>query len=437
MVMKVKNFLTVIFLILPVCSFAQEQEDENSFSLTGQIRPRAEYRNGSFFPRTEETLPASFINNRTRLSIDFKKDRLDMKISAQHVNVWGEDAPVDRNGRFMLNEAWAKIYFGKGFFAQLGRQALSYDDERILGASDWNVSGRFHDLLKLGFENQLNKLHLVLAYNQSEEKMSGGNFYTGRQPYKNMQTVWYHYGDNSRPFQISLLLMNLGWEVGHEDNPSTRYMQTFGTYLTYKFADNFDLTGSFYLQTGKNNTNTEVEAFMGSLKLGYKINPKWSVFVASDYLSGDKIDNRKFTAFSPVYGTNHRFYGTMDYFYVSGYRTTNPGLWDNQLGINFKASNKVELLLNYHYFSAIQNRVRSLYDQPASQIMDVKKGLGSEFDFQINWTIMKDVRLMAGYSFMLGTKTMDIVKGGDHTKWQDWGWLSVNINPRLLFYKWQ
>lgn len=30
-----------------------------------------------------------------------------------------------------MNEAWAKLNFGAGFFAQLGRQTLSYDDERI------------------------------------------------------------------------------------------------------------------------------------------------------------------------------------------------------------------------------------------------------------------------------------------------------------------
>ena len=31
---------------------------------------------------------------------------------------------------------------------------------------------------------------------------------------------------------------------------------------------------------------------------------------------------------------------------------------------------------------------------------------------------------------------MDIVKGGNHKSWQDWGWLTLNINPRILFTKW-
>ena len=44
-----------------------------------------------------------------------------------------------------MNEAWAKLNFGEGFFAQLGRQSLVYDDERILGGLDWNIAGRYHD----------------------------------------------------------------------------------------------------------------------------------------------------------------------------------------------------------------------------------------------------------------------------------------------------
>ena len=49
---------------------------------------------------------------------------------------------------------------------------------------------------------------------------------------------------------------------------------------------------------------------------------------------------------------------------------------------------------------------------------------------------MKGVKLSAGYSIMRGTKSMGVAKGGDHKRWQDWGWGSVNINPRILFVKW-
>jgi len=37
---------------------------------------------------------------------------------------------------------------------------------------------------------------------------------------------------------------------------------------------------------------------------------------------------------------------------------------------------------------------------------------------------------------MFGTLSMDYVKGGDHAAWQDWGWLSLSVSPRIFYSKW-
>lgn len=419
-------YLALGLLLLPGMSWAQISEKENEFSMSMQIRPRAEYRNGALFPRSEGDEAASFINNRARLSMEYKRSDLSMKISAQHVGVWGQDPQIDTNGRFIMNEAWAKLNFGTAFFAQLGRQTLSYDDERILGGLDWNVAGRYHDALKLGYANKANQLHLILAFNQNKEKTKGGTYYyDGAQPYKNMQTLWYHYTADGLPLNASLLFMNLGLETGDAatETSHTRYLQTFGTYITYK-PQSWDMQGAFYYQTGKNKSVQSVSAFMASVKAAYAIDTQWSVSLGYDYLSGNDGKGDKFKAFDPLYGTHHKFYGAMDYFYASAWQGAAPGLQDAQLGVNFKASPKVSMQLNYHYFAT------------AAKLDDVKKGLCSEVDYQLDWSVMKDVKLSAGYSFMRGTKSMDLVKGGDHKRWQDWGWVSVNINPRVLFVKW-
>ena len=419
-------YLALGLLLLPGMSWAQTSEKENEFTMSMQIRPRAEYRNGALFPRNEGDEAASFINNRARLSMEYKRSDLSMKISAQHVGVWGQDPQIDTNGRFIMNEAWAKLNFGTGVFAQLGRQTLSYDDERILGGLDWNVAGRYHDALKLGYANEANQLHLILAFNQNGEKKKGGTYYyDGAQPYKNMQTLWYHYTADELPLDASLLFLNLGLETGDAatETSHTRYLQTFGTYITYK-PQSWDMQGAFYFQTGKNKSAQSVSAFMASIKAAYAIDKQWSVSLGYDYLSGNDGKGDKFKAFDPLYGTHHKFYGAMDYFYASAWQGVAPGLQDAQLGVNFKTSKKVSMQLNYHYFAT------------AAKLDDVKKGLGSEVDYQLDWNVMKDVKLSAGYSFMLGTKSMDIVKGGDHKRWQDWGWVSVNINPRILFVKW-
>ena len=409
------------------------KDKENTFSMSAQIRPRAEYRIGVLNPRSEGQEPAGFINNRARLSMNYERQNLSIGLSAQHVGVWGQDPQIDKNGRFILNEAWARLDFGYGLFAKLGRQSLIYDDERILGGLDWNIAGRYHDALKLGYENKQNKLHLILAFNQNDETKIGGTFYAeGAQPYKNMQTLWYqHIG--SKEFKASFLFMNLGLEGGDpkEKVSDTQFMQTMGANLYYQPGD-WTFGGTFYYQSGKNAKKRDVSAFLWALNAAYKINSQWSVALGSDYLSGaDNTDgpDAKYTAFDPLYGTHHKFYGAMDYYYATPFQDGfNPGLWDNQVKLAFKPSKKVDLSLAYHYFSTTSD--------VTVKGKDLDRGLGSELDLQVDWQIMKDVKLSAGYSTMLGTSTMEAVKGGSKDSWQDWGWLSININPRIFIAKW-
>lgn len=426
---KLKHILLVGLVSIPLIMSAQQDKE---FTADAQIRARGEYRNGALFPRYEGQEAAGFINNRTRLSLGYKQynanSNLELKLSGQHVGVWGQEAQINKNGDFILNEAWAKLNFNNGFFAQLGRQALSYDDERILGGLDWNVAGRYHDLLKVGYSNGLNTLHAAFAFNQNDEKINGGSYYApGAQPYKNMQMLWYHYGTNEKPFGVSLLAMNLGWEMGELTKAKHAFMQTLGTYMTYKESI-WDVNGSFYYQTGKSKADQSVSAFMASAFAKAHVNSAWAVGVGSDFLSGGKQTDSKHRAFDPLYGTHHKFYGAMDYFYASAFvNGYNPGLWDNQLGVYYKASPKVDMSLNYHYFRTAKGIQMSANEKG--------KSLGSELDFQVNWFIMPDVKLMAGYSFMVGNNRMDVVKGGNHKSWQDWGWVSLNITPRLFSTK--
>lgn len=407
------------------------KEKENTFSMSAQIRPRAEYRNGVLNPRLEGQEPAGFINNRARLSLNYERENLSVAFSAQHVGVWGQDPQIDKNGRFILNEAWAQLDFGYGLFAKLGRQSLIYDDERILGGLDWNIAGRYHDALKLGYEDKLNKLHLILAFNQNGETPIGGTYYApGAQPYKNMQTLWYQH-ICSKAFKASFLFMNLGLEGGKDNHSDTQFMQTLGTNLYYQ-PGNFTLGGTFYYQFGKNTNKQDVSAYLWALNAAYKINPQWSIALGSDYLSGmDNTDgpDAKYTAFDPLYGTHHKFYGAMDYYYATPFlKGFNPGLWDNQVKLAFKPSRKVDLSATYHYFLTTSD--------VTIDHKGLDHGLGSEIDLQIDWQIMKDVKLSAGYSTMLGTSTMEAVKGGSSDSWQDWGWLSININPRIFIARW-
>lgn len=432
---KLIILITGLLVMNGVALRASDADDkdakENTFSMNIQIRPRAEYRNGVLFPRYEGDQATGFINNRARLSMGYDRQNLSIGLSAQHVGVWGQDPQIDKNGRFILNEAWAQLNFRFGIFAKIGRQSLIYDDERILGGLDWNVAGRYHDALKLGYQNDKNKLHFIFAFNQNDERTIGGTYYLpGGQPYKTMQTLWYEH-TFSDAFHASFLFMNIGIEGDTTKHiVGTKNMQTLGTNLYYQ-QNGLTLGGTFYYQFGKSKTDRDVSAFMWAVNAAYQIDPHWKIAIGSDYLSGAGDDPKgTYTAFDPLYGTHHKFYGAMDYFYASSFiNGLNPGLWDNQLSVAFKPDPKVNISLAYHYFS-VTGDVYGANGEKAS------RGLGSELDFQVDWQIMKDVKLSAGYSTMLAGNTMEIVKGGNSSSWQDWGWLSLNINPRVFTTKW-
>ncbi|NLZ95887.1 MAG: hypothetical protein GX921_08700, partial [Bacteroidales bacterium] len=145
-------YLTFVFLLIFTSSTSLFSQEDGDFTIKTQLRTRGEYRNGALFPRNEGDLPASFISNRARISLGFDNQFLSIGLSGQNVSVWGSRPQIENKGDFMLNEAWAKLSHNN-FFAQIGRQQLAYDDDRILGTLDWNQSGRWHDVLKLGYEN--------------------------------------------------------------------------------------------------------------------------------------------------------------------------------------------------------------------------------------------------------------------------------------------
>jgi hypothetical protein len=420
-----KKISIFAFLTCFLASFqmlkAQDEQGGN-FSVDVQIRPRLEYRNGYSYPREKDDNASAFISNRARLGLNFNNGFFSTRVAGQEVSVWGSKKLTDNAGNFTINEAWGQIS-KNGFFAKLGRQALHYDDGIIISTAEWNQAGKWHDALKAGYENQHNKFHLILAYNQASEKTNSGTFYKGDYPYKNMQTVWYHY-DSDNGFGASVLFMNLGLEAGTAgtggtpDASKTVYLQTMGTHLTYR-TEPFSILGAFYYQTGKNQRQKEVSAHLAQLKGGYSFSPKFSLSLGLDHLSGQDPTSDKVTQIDLMNAGMHKFFGYMDYFSNDRYY----GLFDKYATLTWKPMQKLSLELSYLHFSSTQ-----LINVNGTE----KKNLGSEVDFVLTYPLRKYITLQAGYSVMFPTEAMTVYKGGDHTIWQDWGFITVNINPTLF-----
>ena len=406
---------------------AEPDAKENTFTVDAQVRARGEYNHGAIIPRELGDKAAIFVNNRARVSLGYERRNLQLRASVQHTGVWGQDDMKDRNGRVAMNEAWARANTNNGLFMQVGRQILSYDDERILGASDWNVAGNSHDALRLGWESPEHKVHVIGAFNQMSENNRDDLYYGGPMPYKNLIGAWYHYQARTQPVGVSVLGLNIAQERKKTETVDSRveYMQVAGTHVTYSPMD-FTFSASAYFEFGHTLEGRDISAYMASGRAQYNGDIVGG-FLAYDYLSGNNGRNTNQHAFIPLYGTNHKFGGAMDFF--TG--TVHTGLQDAQAGVFVNLGRKrpelgrlVTISGTYHYFLT------------GEKYGPYEWGIGHEADFQVSCRLMRDLTITAGYSFMLGTETFEFLNGGNKDIWQDWGFLTINFTPRLFKLNW-
>lgn len=432
-----KRILLTLLLALPTNLVAQETEKENHVTADIQLLTHGEIRNGGL-PKNEDNTQgdkSSFLLSRSRLVLGYDRTQLQAKLNIQHSGVWGQSG----KGSINVYEAWARVATKSGLFMQVGRQVLSYDDERIIGPNDWAMAGTSHDVLKLGYERHGHKLHALLGYNQNAENIDAGTSYyeNGSVPYKTMLTAWYHYDVPNIPLGASLLFMNIGMQGGQKGvDAHTEWQQLWGGYVKYS-PKLWTIEGSYYRQTGHNENGGKIKAWMGSAKVTMDPSSIFGLEAGYDYLSGDKyfaippkggiglIRHEVIRGFNPVYGSHHKFYGAMDFFYVTTYvNGFTPGLQNLYFGGHVQPLKGLKLSASYHYLAT------------AVSLNDLNKTLGHELELEASYRIMKDVNLSLGFSYMTGTETMERLKRASNDGSLRWGWVSLNITPRIFNTKW-
>ena len=415
-----KNLLTTVIASLIVFNaFAQQ------FDLSAELRPRYENRHGfkSLLDTNEEG--SNFVSQRTRLNFGFKYEKLKLKIVMQNVRVWGDVGTLSSDDKASaLHEAWAEAIINSKTSFKLGRQEISYDDQRIFGSVGWAQQARSHDAILFKYApNANNKLDIGFALN-SNSQSNIDNLYSNAAGYKSLQYAWYH-GDFNK-IGVSFLLLNTGIEyLDVDDSQTIDYMQTIGPRLTYK-SGKFNANAAAYFQTGKSK-NAKVSASYFTGNIGYKFTTEWSLGLGIEQLSGtdSNASSTDIKSFAPLFGTNHKFNGYMDYFYV-GNHANNVGLTDINMTLGY-SKNKFSAKLIPHLFSAAADVFDGATKMDAS--------LGTEIDFTIGYKVAKDINLNAGYSKMFATDTLEILKGGDKDENNSWAWVMITFKPSLFSHK--
>ena len=419
----------LIFLTMTLAMFATSLTAQE-IGISGELRPRYEYRHGYKTLASTNNDAANFISQRIRLNVDYKSEKINVFFAIQNVSVWGDVStlsPSSKNG-IAFHEAWAEYFFSDKFSMKLGRQEISYDDQRIFGSVGWAQQARSHDAILLKFKtSEKSNLHVGIAMNANGESLFETDYDVNQ--YKNLQYAWYH-TNFSEAFGLSALFLNNGmqYKTYENDERKNAYSQTMGARLTYN-KNKFNIDGASYFQTGNTpdeNDKVDLSAYYFTVNAKFKITDNFTAGAGIEVLSGNDQDSNSSddNAFKPFYGTNHKFNGWMDYFYV-GSHMKSVGLTDINIPLIYKKG-KFSAVLIPHFFYA-QGKV---YDQINRK--DADDYLGTEIDLALGYKAYKSVMFNIGYSQMLATDTMALLKGGDANETNNWAWVMVTFKPNFF-----
>jgi Alginate export len=468
----------VLFLLL--CLRARAQ-----WIISGELRTRTEWRDGVGTLKLKGNDDAFFTSQRSRLTIDYQMTHVVFHSAVQDVRVWGQDASTINSAdgnKLGLHEAWAEITLADksdssfkhpavDYFAiKIGRQEISYDDQRLLGNLDWLQQARRHDAVVFKLLQKGWQLDLGAAFNQNTDAFNyNGTFYTPAnvlpyvkdskgnlaptpasyiplvnaaglsakngspavqdpassnglyQDYKALQYVYAartldktrisllaladYFGKYINDSAINIAGKDTGYIYGkHFNQKGVNARITGGLYLSSALdpAGALALVAGFYYQAGRDRDGLQLAAWTSTVSLSYAIQA-FTATAGWDYLSGNNSFSASATnhRFDPLYGTPHKFWGNMDYFYVSTGSPTG-GLDNPYAKVKYKGK-RLSTELDYYYFAIGSN-------QKGSDGRPINKYLGSELDWVSAYALNKATSVEYGFSVMAATQSMEYAK---------------------------
>ena len=311
----------------------------------GEIRPRYEMADVDK-PSTEA---ANAFTARTTLSLTaglFEVEGLTSTVGIQTVNNFGyTNYNSTQNGntqydiiadpqQAMLSEASIDYKVGKTSL-HAGRSHVNLDNQRFIGTVGWRQSERSYDTVYVA-NNDVENLNVMAAYVYG---------YAG---VKSVTTT-----------DTSSVLLNAKYKVMDELS-ITGYgyllaskTDTYGVALTGKIDAGAKLSyrAEYAVQKDPSLEYQTADVKADATYMNFDLGANFSgVLAGLNYESLSGKDGADTTAFNPALGTNHKFNGWADVFYVGGVPT--DGLLDANARLGYKAKGFGKVLAVYHDFKS-------------------------------------------------------------------------------------
>ncbi|MCG3148277.1 MAG: hypothetical protein PCFJNLEI_01720 [Verrucomicrobiae bacterium] len=377
---------------------------------------------------------------------------------------------------FDLRQAYLQVGNPKEFplSVKVGRQELSYGDERLIGTFDWNNFSRTFDAVKVRYEDQSRHFwvdafagHVVTIEDRGPQGNYGEDFNNAdwndtlvgvylRTTALQIQTadfyLLYRHKKHDSPIYtaVSGTLTNkaLAYDIAQEIwTPGFRIKSTPGALhgwdyeaeAAYQFGRSAGQQGGIP-GTFPSSTMIDHEAFAGHVGAGYTWETAaWKPRLGLEYnvASGDSNPNdNKDESFLNLFPTNHKFYGYMDLFAWKNMHNPAASLKFKPYQDGTRPYHNLTIQLDGQAFWLYTNedawyranavaRVRPLN----AAALSADTFVGTELDLTVNYnTPWKWVKLQAGYShFFAGSYVQQTASGNNGQDDADFGYLQTVI----------
>ncbi|MBI2929791.1 MAG: alginate export family protein [Verrucomicrobia bacterium] len=351
----------------------RKQDVYNSaWDVGAQVRVRYEDRNNFFsgandFKENTPNPNNSYWLQRVKPRVGYSAEWFSVLVEGRGSYSTGDnrDPNPEADGPMDLHQAYVTLGNHKEFPLSLkvGRQELSYGDERILGAFDWNNLGRVFDAAKLRWQNPYFAADFFTSrvvipddnnFNEPNDYDWFSGFYATSKLIPKQTTELYFLSRNTAAGSRTVNGAGLPALL---NGPPPRDIYTIGLRvksLPGEFG-NWDYTGEFMGQFGHFNDpalpagqrSLEHEAFAVFLGGGYTwtkstLMPRLGVEYNFGSGDDDPTDGEHGT-FENLFPTNHKFYGFMDLLSLQNIHNV-------RLTSSIKPVPRLTLTADYHLF---------------------------------------------------------------------------------------
>lgn len=419
----------IIFALL-TCFMALEsysQDNDSDWKFGGQLQLRSEL-DGRGFSHDDRALGFTSMRTRVFVSKNFE-NKVGLFVQFQDSRIFGSEInTLTSSSNVDIHQAYVTLTnpLDIPISVKAGRFELSYGTQRFLGAVGWHYVARSFDGAIISFDPGVKVDLFAVTHSNNQGYIGNPNPGTSQNPgpYSNITDdqsygIYGFWATKAINDDHSVDLFTYYELNNHKTNGKNVDLAraTLGLNYLGSFGDLSTIVEAAY-QTGSTGVY-DVAAYLLSLSAKYKINTV-SVGAGFDMLSGTApMGSEEYNTFAPSFGTNHKFYGYMDYFINLPVNTYNLGLRDINFGLNWSPDDcKLSFDGRFHLFTS---------DQETS---NGDNSFGNEIDLTIKYKFVKGTTIVWGGSMFMPGDIFKATFSADGSKEDTgyWTYLMVVTN---------